>query len=271
MKKKPAGYIAYGILITLIFLYCRFPNSLIEQGIRSAIAKGNPAIEVSLASAALTFPLSVEIEDLSIGTKRQSGAVVIDHLQADLAWGKLLRGIVSCNWEADMYGGIVAGDVGFTDRFTAESPINLNARLKTIDVGACSYLTTTLNQGVTGRLTGTVTYHGLMGDMINGAADVNLSLLDGSMELRRPVLGINALDFDTLAASIVLRDRTLKIKKAVIEGKKLDGSFNGVVFLNHNLPLSRIAVKGRMRLLPLEKNFSVTLSGTLARPRHRIR
>lgn len=271
MKKRLTGYIAYGILITIVFLYCRFPDPLIEQGIRSAIAKSNPDVVVSLDSATLSFPLTVEIKDLTIGEAGRPGSVVVDHLKADFAFTQLLRGIVSCTLEGDAYGGFIVGDAGFTERFSIEGPISLNARLNAIDIGACSYLKRTLNQNINGRLTGTVSYRGSMKDAINGSGDADLTLLEGSMGLRQPLLGQRTLDFDTLTVRAVLRDRSLKINKGEIAGKLMSGSFGGVIFLNNTILRSRIAVKGRARMLPLEKDVSVTLSGTLDRMRHRIR
>ena len=271
MKKRLTGYITYGILITIVFLYCRLPDTLIEQGIRSAIAKSNPDVAVSLDSATLSFPLTIEIKDLKIGTRGQPGTVVIDHLKIDLAFGRLLQGIVSCALEADAYGGSIIGDTGFTDRFSIEGPIFLNARLSDVNIGKCSYLKTALDQDLDGRLTGTVAYRGITEDAINGSGDADLTLIEGSMGLRRSLLGLSTLDFDTLIVRTVLRDRTLKINKAEIGGKQMSGSFSGLVFLNDNILNSRIAVKGRVRMIPLEKDFSVTLSGTLARTRHRIR
>jgi len=271
MKKRLTGYIAYGILITIVFLWCRYPDSLIEQGIRSAIAKSNPDVVVSMDSATLSFPLVIEIEDLKIGKRGQPGSVAIDHLKTDFALTRLLRGIVSCTLEVDAYGGFIVGDAGFTERFSIDGPLSLNARLKNVNLGTCSFLKTALNQDIDGKLTGTVSYRGSMKDAINGSGDADLALVEGSMGLRRPLLGLSALDFDTLTVRTVLRDRTLKINKAEIAGKQMSGSFSGVIFLNNTILRSRIAVKGRARMVPLEKDVSVTLSGTLARTRHRIR
>lgn len=270
MKKRLTGYIVYGILITIVFLYCRFPDRLIEQGIRSAVSKHSPEILVSLDSAALTFPLSVDIENLLVGAAGTPG-LTIDHLKADIAFGRFLQGALSLNLEADAYDGTVAGDVGFANRFTTDGPITLHAKMDNIDIGKCPYLKTALKQDIAGRLTGSISYRGMMNDIINGTGDADITLLDGSIGLLQPLLGFDKLDFDTLAARIVLRDRALKIHNTEIAGKQLRGSFNGMVFLNNNILRSRIAAKGRVHMIPLEKDFSITFSGTLGRTRHRIR
>ena len=271
MKKKLTGYIVYGILITIVFLYCCFPDSSMEHVIRSAVSRSNPNILVSLDSASLVFPLSVDIENLLIGAKNTPGAVAIDHLKADVAFGRLLQGKFSLLLEGDAYDGAVVADIGFANRFTTRGPITFHARVDNVDIGKCSYMKTALNRDIDGRLKGSVVYRGTTKDIISGTGSADLTLLDGSMGLLQPLLGIDRLDFDTLITHIVLKDRALKTDKTEIAGKQLRGSFNGTIFLSNNILRSRIAAKGRVHMIPLDKDFSVILSGTLARPRHRIR
>lgn len=271
MKKKLTGYIVYGILITIVFLYCCFPDSSMGKYIRSTVSKNNPNILVSLESASLVFPLSVEIENLLIGAKGAAGTVAIDQLKADVAFGRLLQGKLSLLLKADAYDGTVIADIDFEDRFATNGPILFHASVDNVDIGKCSYMKTSLNRGIAGRLKGSVEYRGAAEDMINGTGNADLTILDGSIGLLQPLLGISRLDFDTLITHIVLKDRTLKTDRTEIAGKPLRGSFNGTIFLNNNILRSRIAVKGRVHMIPLDKDFSVILSGTLARPRHRIR
>lgn len=272
MKKKLAGHITYGILITVVFLYCCFPDTYIRNFIESTASRNNPDIVVSLDSASLVFPLAVKIDNLMIGLKDTPGATVrIDRMKAGLAFGKLLQGRISLSLKADAYDGGVLADIRFANHFSTKGPIKSQIRLNNVDIGKCSYLKTILNRHITGRLNGSVEYSGKTGDVINGTGRADLMLLDGNMELLKTLSGLGRLDFDTIETDIVLGDRTLKINKTYISGKQLRGSFNGNIFLNNNILRSRIAIKGRVHMTALDKDSSVILSGTLANPRHRIR
>lgn len=272
MNKKLAGYITYGILITVVFLYCCFPDTYIRNFLESTASRNNPDIVVSLDSASLVFPLAVKIDNLVLSLKDTPGATVrIDHMKAGLAFGKLLQGNIALSLKADAYDGDVLADILFANHFSTSGPIQSQIRLANVDIGKCSYLKTALNRHITGRLTGSVEFSGKTEDVINGTGKADLMLLDGDMELLTALLGLGRLNFNTIKTDIILEDRTLKINKADISGKQLSGSFSGNILLNNNILRSRIAIKGRAQMPALDKDFSVILSGTLANPRHRIR
>ncbi|MDD5723210.1 MAG: type II secretion system protein GspN [Syntrophales bacterium] len=271
MKKKSVGYMAYGILITIVFLYCCFPDSCIKNFLESTASKNNPNIVVSSDSATLVFPLAVKIDNLVINVKDTPGATVrIDRIKARLALGKLLQGRISLSLKAGAYGGDVLADILCANYFSTSGPVKSQIRLVNVDIGECSYLKTILNRHITGRLNGSVEYSGKIGEVINGIGNADLVLRDGNMELVENLFGLDKLDFDTVKIDTTLGGRTLKIDKTDISGKQLSGSFNGNIFLNNNILRSRIAIKGRVHTPVSDKDLSVVLSGTLANPKHRI-
>ncbi|HOO90087.1 MAG TPA: type II secretion system protein GspN [Syntrophales bacterium] len=272
MKKKVAGYILYAILITVVFLYCCFPDTCVRTFIESAVSKNNPDISVSLDSASLAFPLAMTGDNLVFGRKDDPGTnVKIDHVKARLLFGKLLQGNISVSLQAHAYGGDVLADILFADRFSTSGPVQSQIRLNNIAIGQCSYLKTALNRHITGRLTGSVEFSGKTGDMINGKGTADLKLRNGELELLKALLGLGKLNFDVIETNIALKDRVLTIDEADISGEQLNGSFNGNIALNNNILNSRIAIKGRANVPAFNKNISVVLSGTLANPRHKIR
>jgi type II secretion system protein N len=265
--KKWITYTIYGILITLLFLYLRFPSDSVANYIKSTIAAGNPDVVLSFDSATPSLPPGISLSNIEISFRNKPDLIFrTDTLKIRPALTRLLSGKLSLFLNTDSYGGKIRTDVDFANRFSTEGPVNINNGFSNINLGKCSCLQAATGRRISGILSGTLSYTGRLDRITNGAGSAKFSLLDGSMQLLREIFGLGELDFDKMDADITLKNRTLKITSLEMTGKQFSGSFSGNIFLRENIMRSRLSIKGNIKIHAMNRDISTTLNGTIANP-----
>ena len=264
--KKWVAYTIYGILITVVFLYCCFPSNNVAEYIKSTVAANNPNITLSFDSVKLGFPPGIRLKNLLVSFKDKPGAVLkVDILRARPGLASLLQRRLSLLLDADTCEGNIKGCLNFTNLLPAEGSVNVKAEFDDINIGSCLYLKTLLGRQIIGKLKGSLSYNGNR-ELIDGTGSAKITLLNGSAQLLKNVFGFDKLVFDKIETDMVLKNRTLKMNKLNLTGKQLHGSLNGNIFLANDIKLSRLAMKGDVKILALNKKFSIVINGTIANP-----
>ncbi|MEA3417214.1 MAG: type II secretion system protein GspN [Thermodesulfobacteriota bacterium] len=265
--KKWITYTIYGMLITAVFLYLRFPSDSVGRYIRSVVAGRNPNVALSFDSARPCFPPGIRLHNLSVGFKSKPGST----LRADVAKMRpallnLFSGKLGLLFNTDAYEGHIKADIGFTDRFSCKEPLRINIDFDKINIGKCAYIKAASGRKIDGRLRGNMSYNGKWNEFINGAGSARLVLLDGNIQLLGNIFGLNEVNFDKMEADITLKNRSLTITGLDITGKQLSGSFTGNIFLDRDIMQSRLAIKGDIKIPALDRKVSTTLKGTVSKP-----
>ncbi len=260
--KKWIAYTIYGMLITAVFLYLRFPSDSAGRYIRSIVAGRNPNVVLSFDSVRPYFPPGIRLHSLSVGFKNKPGST----LKADVAKVRpallnLLSGRLALLLSANAYEGHIKADIGFTNRFSYKGPVRINAGLDKINIGKCAYIKAISGRQMDGKLGGTLSYNGSL-----GTGSARFTLLDGNIQLLGDIFGLKELDFDKIEVDMTLKNRALKITGLDITGKQLSGSFTGNIFLDKDIMQSRLAIKGDLKIPALGRKVSTTLKGTVSKP-----
>lgn len=264
------AYTIYGILITVVFLYCCFPSDNVAKYIKSTVASNNPDITLSLDSVKLGFPPGIRLKNLLVSFKDKPVAILkadILRVRPDLA--SLLRRRLSLLFDANTYEGNIKGSLNFTNLFSLKGPVNAEAEFDDINIGSSSYLRTLLGRQVIGKLKGSLSYNSNR-ELIDGTGSAEIKLLDGSVQLLKNVFGFDKLVFDEIETDMVLKNRTLKMNKLNLNGKQLQGSLNGNIFLANDIKLSRLAMKGDVEISAWNRKFSIVINGTISNPEVRF-
>lgn len=270
-RKKLVAYTIYGILITVVFLYCCFPSNNVSKYIKSTVASNNPDITLSLDSVKLGFPPDIRLKNLLFSFKDKPGAILkADILRVRPGLASLLRRRLSLLFDVNTYEGNIKGSLNFTNLFSLKGPVNAEAEFDDINIGSSSYLRTLLGRQVIGKLKGSLSYNSNNRELIDGTGSAEITLLDGSVQLLKNVFGFDKLVFDEIETDMVLKNRTLKMNKLNLTGKQLNGSLNGNIFLANDIKLSRLAMKGDVEILALNRNFSIVINGTISNPEVRF-
>jgi len=268
MKTKNwIAYTIYGMLITAVILYLRFPSDSAGRYIKSIVESSNPDVMLSFDSVKACFPPGIRLHSLSVGLKDKPGST----LKADVAKIRpallnLLSGKLALLLNANAYEGHIKADIDFANRFSCKGPVRVNAELDKINIGKCAYIKAASSRKIDGRLGGTMSYNGKWNGLINGTGSARLVLLDGNIQLLGDIFGLNEVNFDKMEADMTLKNRTLKITVLDVTGKQLSGSFKGNVFLDRDIMQSRLAIKGDLKIPALDRKVSTTLKGTVSKP-----
>jgi len=265
--KKWITYTIYGILITVIFLYVRFPSDNAANYIKSIVVAGNPNVVLSFDSASPSLPPGIKLGNVEIGFRDKPDLVFrTDTLKICPAIASLLSGKLSFLLNANAYGGDMRTDINFANRFSTEGPVRINTGFSGINLGKCSCLKTATGRRIDGILSGSLSYNGRWDKITSGTGSARLDLLEGSVQLLRDIFSLGELDFDKMEADLTLKNRTVKITSLKMTGKQLDGSFSGNIFLNKNIMRSRLAIKGNIKIHAINREISTSLNGTIANP-----
>ena len=265
--KKWITYTIYGILITAVFLYVRFPSDNAANYIKSMVVAGNPNVVLSFDSANLCFPPGIKLDNVEISFRDKPDLILrMDALKMRPAIARLLSGKLSLLLYANAYGGNMRTNINFANRFSTDGPVKVNTGFSGIDLGKCSCLKVATGRRIDGMFSGSLSYNGKWDRITSGTGSARLTLLGGNVQLLRDIFSLGELNFDKMEADITLKNRILKITSLEMTGKQLNGSFSGNIFLNENIMRSRLGIKGNIKIHAMNREISTTLNGTIANP-----
>ncbi|MBW2558249.1 MAG: type II secretion system protein GspN [Deltaproteobacteria bacterium] len=265
--KKWIAYTIYGVLITAIFLYVRFPSDSAGRYIKSIVEGDNPNVVLLLDSVKPCLLPGIRLGNIEIGFRDKPDLILrMSALKLRPAIIGLFTGKLTLLLNADAYEGHIKADIGFTNRLSRKGPVRINAGFNDINLGKCSCIKTATGREIGGIFEGTMSYNGERDRFINGTGSANIALLDGRVQLLGDIFGLNEMNFDKMEADMTLKNRTLKINNLKMAGRQLSGSFNGDISLNKNIMQSRLAIKGDVEVHAIGKKVSTTLKGTVANP-----
>lgn len=265
-KKRIATYIAYTVLVTIVFLYGLFPSEVLERYIMSAVTKRIPDLALSIGTVKLGFPLALNMENMSLRSPQHpESPLKADRVTVSPSIKSFLKMTPMLSFRTLAYDGDIEGNISFTNS-SEGSFMKIYADGGKINVGKCSYLSSMMSRTITGTMKGTVRYDGTYDDIIKGSGNADLLLENGSIQLLNNIFGFDKIDFDTIKATLALKDRVLKINQAELVGQQLRGSLSGNIYLTPDVMKSRLTLTGKAELPALGKDITVILRGTIENP-----
>ena len=265
--KKWIGYISYGILITVVFLYYLFPSETVRNYIVSAVTNNNPGINLSIDTTKIGFPPAIRCENLAVSSKDKRDSVFkADVVKMRPAFMNLLAGRLFLLLNANVYEGNVAASVRFENRMSTEGPMEVIIGLDNINIGKCPYLRNVSNRQTDGTLKGFLRLNGEQDKIMNSTGNAEFVLVNLSIRLLKNIFGFDTLTFDRIEISMSLKNRILKMNEINFAGEQVNGTLKGNIFLQRKVAQSRLALKGNVEIPALNRKFSTFLTGTLANP-----
>jgi type II secretion system protein N len=127
--KKWIAYTIYGILITVIFLYVRFPSDSAVDYLKSTVERSNPNVVLLIDSVKLCLPPGIKLSNIEVSFRDRPDLILrADVLKLRPALTSLLSGKLSLLLYADAYEGSMQTDINFANRFSTKGPV----RIKTL-------------------------------------------------------------------------------------------------------------------------------------------
>ncbi len=241
MWKKAAFGIAlfcYALVLTLILLVVRFPKETFISYAVDTIEGILPGFTIGIGDVVYNYPLSLEIQRVSLANQAEMVDIKIETIMLTFDRKSLGKRIYL---QSEIYGGKVAMDVVLHGKLkTVELPSITLSGIRLADIEPL--------QSRLGRpLEGTLDYSGSFeGKGDNGVLSGNGRIIDFHVNLKRPILQNDAVIFDSVAASTILRNGKLVFSDGVATGPSYGGKFSGQIDFTGQWQEGAITVTGVM-------------------------
>ncbi len=238
-------WIIYGLTLTGLLLYVRFPAEVFRQFTADYVELLFPGTDCKIGSLSYSFPLTVKAVDIRLSSLEAPEEVFFE--TTSLAIRPQLRyPVKDFALSGEMYGGSQSCMLRLQEEkgaFTLRELEVTNLELKQLQ-----YLQKLLGRSLTGKMKLFAEYHGRIGRLMQGEAKGKIELIEGSMELLQPVLSLNRIDLKRSALEFHLKEMEFIVENGMFDGKELKGTFSGGVGLEERLLESELDITGDLEV-----------------------
>ncbi len=290
-KKRWIGYTLYGILMTIVLLYYRFPSETLREYLLETADSLHPKLDISIDSISPSLLFGLKLHGTQISLDENPGKAVLT--ADDLTIRPKVRSLFQGRYEWDIvcsaYNGILEGHFLF-EKDLFKLPFEATAAFKGIRLNRMSALNDVIGIPIEGIFNGTVTYRGSERFPGNNTGEAAVKISDCRVELREPILTITSLDFNDISAQFVLNRQRLTVKAIEFRGRDMNGTLSGRINLKRDILDSYLDLRGtiepfadlvkdltgspdfskRFGKQSKQGKFSFTIRGTLQRPRFKF-
>jgi type II secretion system protein N len=241
---KFSGYLLYTLAVLLFLLRYKFPVDALRTRIEKDLNRMTPALQWTVKEIALLPPFKVQLRHISIIGKEEKKVLLIVetmNLRPDLtAWKK--TGNIAAKYRLHLLNGTMDGHLALTkDRRALEYDGAM--RDIRIDDKEPAFLRQEYQRTVRGTLAGdfsgrrklTDTTHILRG---------TFQFAKGTIGLQQPVLGMEQLDFDSIATELDVDTGTVLFSKGKVTSPLFSADFQGNLHTVVPCRLSHIQLTG---------------------------
>ncbi|MFT5729020.1 MAG: type II secretion system protein N [Desulforhopalus sp.] len=232
-------YVIYGLLLTTVLLYVRFPTDTFKSFCEQRLEQSLKASDCSIKRIHYSFPVSVVFEKVHVITSsgEQKSAFTIDQF-------KFRPGIKF--WQkfkmfGDLYSGTFRATLALdTDKKSYQltdivlNNLNLNTILK--DQGV-------VDRKATGTLGGSGRYSAEWDTPAAGEGKGRIEVKTGQIEFLQPILSLTAINFNRINLDISVGEQ-VEIQQGKLKGKNLNADFEGSLDVMDSLLASRVRLSG---------------------------
>ncbi|MDZ7830567.1 MAG: type II secretion system protein GspN [Desulfobacterales bacterium] len=284
--KKWIGYIGYGLIILIAFLYLLFPSREIRDYLIQEAEKRVPGLSVGIGALAPSLPPGLKFSELDVSLQNRpvfnaSQMIVTPRYLSLFAADKSFR------LKGEVYQGTLSGDAAVA---TASKPqYSADIDFEGIQMNAIDPLKKLIPHQVFGAAQGEIKYSTQGGPWGKGHAEVTVS---GCRVVLKPsFFGIQELPLGKVKGVIEVKNRQAAIEEITIDGNQISGNAHGTIGLRRPLSQSTVQLEGTLKPHPslikelgrtvpsqllsqrdiVDKGIPFRLSGTLDRPNFSLR
>ena len=284
--KKWIGYIIYGIIIMVAFLYILFPSGEIRDYLIQQAEQTSPEVSVDIGAVAPSLPPGLKFSDLDISLQNRP-VFNAREMTVRPRYLSLFAADKSFRLKGAVYQGTLNGDAMVK---TASNPqYAADIDFEAVQVDAIAPLKELMPHQMFGSAEGSITYDTQGGPWGQGNAEVSVS--GCRIEFKPALFGVTDLALGKVKAVIDLKNRQAAIKEITITGTQVSGNAAGTLGLRRPLSRSTVQLEGTLKPHPslikelsrtvpsqllsqrdiVDKGIPFRLSGTLDRPNFSLR
>jgi type II secretion system protein N len=285
--KKWLVYTLFAATVSGFSLYFCFPSEMVRQYLEGSASRVDPTVILRIQRVQPFLPLGLKLERTDLSLKEGLGISLFkaDSFVVMPSIRTLVRRTPVLRFKCKAYEGSINGIIAL-ETFNWAGPFESDLEIAGVRLGQYPLLREWLNRELTGAMSGTVTYRGSPNDFIKGSGKGDFFIVNGSIRLSQPFLGMESVHFQRVNARVVLEKQRISLARFDFKGKQMEGEASGSIQLSPILPKSKLNLKvavkpfsgffrdneglsDMVKLLgnPLkEGNLTITLGGTLAHP-----
>ena len=242
--KRWFGYSLYCILITMVFLYYRFPSDALRDYLEATLVKINPQMHLSIGKVSPAWPFSMKLMEPRLSVKESPGTVLFraERLMIRPHIWSFIQGKSTYGFKCLAYGGNLEGRIHFLKNRWG-TPFTTSMTLKNIRIDN-TFLPNMIDRRLAGILGGTIEYEGKDKFLRDGTGEANLKLSHGRIDLSQPLLGLESVDLKELLIKMVLKKKTIDLSNVELKGESMHGTVSGFVRLREEFLKSGLDLRG---------------------------
>ncbi len=274
-------YAAYIIVATIFFAYYLFPSDAAKKYLSANLMATHPELNITIDRVTPVFPPGLRLQSINF-YHRDALLLKAEQIKIVPGYFSLLffSPAIDFVFKGRAYAGLLEGRGNITKNRAARQ-IMTGARFSGIQIEKIAVMQDIAGLKISGLLEGKAEYN--FNQKASGNLSAELALSDCEIGLNAPFLNLDTISFSKIEAEVALNYHQLKIKKCVIKGSQMDGSFTGSVILKNPINKSVLNISGTVTPQPLlfaalggmlagnkkisgKNGFSVKLGGTLDKP-----
>jgi len=257
------GYLFFALLLLVFFLWLLFPKEALPRLLVQYLNGAYPQLSWQIRSVSWQFPEGVRLGGIEGYGVQETNK---PRLRVDLLE---LRPDISGMWKAKrpragyrllLAKGVVAGTMQL-DNWHAG--LQVDGTVAGVQLTECPLLARALDRELRGTLS--ATFKGLLpltADQ-HGEMEASVSIDNGRLALRRPILAHRILPFSRATVLLQRRGDVLRLAQGQVESELFNGQFSGDIGLLREPTAGRIDITGTLQ--PRPEFFKGVSSGAVLR------
>lgn len=236
-------YLLYGVLLTAVLLYVRFPREKFKQFSENRFEKFLPGTVCKIDRVVYRFPLSAVMKQVTIVTaveNNQSGLVIDEFVVT----ARPPRFMSRFDLDGDLLAGNFAAKLNL-DRLNDGFHLN-DIHLRGLEVGKIVESLGIVDREMSGLVEYSGNYQAANENPLDGSGKGAVKVVDGSIGLLQPILGLSAIDFESVAMGVSQERGSINFTDGKVLGKEVAADFTGKVRVESPLMNSALLLSGQL-------------------------
>lgn len=236
-------YLLYGLGLTAVLLYVRFPTEKFRQFCEKRIERYLPGITCEINKVVYRFPLSAVLAQVKLTAREEEdqAGLGIQELVVTARPKTLFNGYLL---DADILGGTLIAELDLDGQ---DNTFQLNnIALQNLDLGAVAGSLGDIEREMSGVLEYAGSYQADSNHPLHGSGKGLVKVGKGSMTLLQPVLGLSAIDFESVAMNVTQENGVVGLSEGKMNGQDIVADFTGELRVVAPLGNSILLLSGQM-------------------------
>jgi type II secretion system protein N len=241
------AYTLYAILLTLGFLYILFPSQDVKNYLEARAEDSSIPVHVSIGEVSPSLAIGLNLRATELANQAAPDKVLLraDRLFVRPGLWSYLQGKTKVCFEGRLNEGSVEGCVQFNEN-DSDTPFSTSMTLNDILLGGFGNLAGLTGRHVEGSLGGSFAYDGKIESLMEGAGEADFRLSNGRIELPRPILSFDVIDFDEVWVKLTLKKRRIDLTHVELKGPDMYGTLTGTISIRRKFWDSGLNLKGTL-------------------------